>query len=84
VEARVSAQNVTLSLPKDLLKEARLLAVERGTSLSGLLAEYLGRAVREDTRYEEAQKRIRQRLRRGFNLGTGGAKLPARANLHER
>jgi hypothetical protein len=80
----LATQNVTLSLPRDLLKEARLLAVERGTSLSGLLTEYLTRAVREDARYEEAQKRIRQRLRRGFNLGTGGAKLPARDDVHER
>lgn len=77
-------QNVTLSLPRSLLKEARLLAVERGTSLSGLLAEYLERAVREDARYDEAQKRIRQRLRRGFDLGTGGSRVPSRADLHER
>ena len=80
----MSSQNVTLSLPKELLKEARLLAVERGTSLSGLLAEYLGRAVREDARYDAAQKRIRIRLRRGFDLGAGGSKLPSRAELHER
>ena len=61
-----------------------MLAVERGTSLSGLLTEYLGRAVREDAQYDEAQKRIRQRLRRGFDLGTGGSKLPRRDALHER
>lgn len=80
----MSTQNVTLALPKDLLKEARLVAVERGTSLSGLLAEYLERAVREDERYEQARRRIRQRLRRGFDLGTKGAKLPGRVHLHER
>jgi len=80
----MTTQNVTLALPKELLKEARLLAVERGTSLSGLLTEYLGRAVREDARYEQAQRRIHQRLRRGFDLGTKGALLPSRADLHER
>jgi len=80
----MSTQNVTLALPKDLLKEARLVAVERGTSLSGLLAEYLERAVREDERYEQARRRIRQRLRRGFDLGTKGSKLPTRVHLHER
>jgi hypothetical protein len=80
----MSSQNVTLSLPKELLKEARLLAVERGTSLSGLLADYLGRAVRDDIRYEAAQKRIERRLRRGFDLGTAGTRLPTRADLHER
>jgi hypothetical protein len=80
----MSTQNVTLALPKDLLKEARLVAVERGTSLSGLLAEYLERAVRDDERYQRARRRIRQRLRRGFPLGTQGSKLPARVHLHER
>ena len=80
----MSTQNVTLALPKELLKEARLMAVERGTSLSGLLADYLMRAVREDERYGQAQKRIRQRLKRGFDLGTKGSRLPSRAELHER
>ena len=80
----MSTQNVTLALPKELLREARHIAVERGTSLSGLLAEYLARAVREDERYEQAQKRIRLRLRRGFDLGTRGSKVPSRAALHER
>jgi len=80
----MTTQNVTLTLSKELLKEARLLAVERGTSLSGLLTEYLGRALREDARYEQAQRPIRQRLRRGFDLGTTGSMLPSRADLHER
>ena len=80
----MATQNVTLALPKELLKEARLIAVERGTSLSGLLAEYLGRAVREDEGYEQARKRIRKRLRRGFDLGTKGSRLPTRVQLHER
>ena len=35
------------------------MAVEPGTSLSGLLADYLMRAVRENERYGQAQKRIR-------------------------
>ena len=80
----METQNVTLSLPKDVLKEARLLAVERNTSLSRLLAEYLLRAVREDARYEAAQKRIQARLRRGFDLGTGGVTRHTRDELHER
>jgi len=80
----MATQNVTLALPKELLKEARLIAVERGTSLSGLRAEYLGRAVREDEGYEQARKRIRKRLRRGFDLGTKGSRLPTRVQLHER
>lgn len=77
-------QNVTLALPKDLLKEARLLAVERGTSLSALLVEQLRRTLRDDAGYEAARRRIRRRLRRGYDLGSGGERLPKRADLHER
>lgn len=80
----MATQNVTLALPKELLKEARLLAVERGTSLSALLTEHLRRAVQDDAGYEAASRRIRRRLRRGYDLGTGGKGLPARADLHER
>lgn len=80
----MATQNVTLALPKDLLKEARLLAVEQGTSLSALLAEQLRRALRDDAAYDAARRRLRQRLHRGYDLGTGGRRLPARDELHER
>jgi hypothetical protein len=84
VEVTVATQNVTLALPKELLREARLLAVARGTSLSALLAEQLRRAVHDDDAYEAARRRIRRRLRRGFDLGTRGGALPRRGDLHER
>ncbi|SHF72137.1 hypothetical protein SAMN02745218_02952 [Desulfofundulus australicus DSM 11792] len=34
-------QNVTLSLPKEVLRRAKHIAIERGTSLSGLLTHLL-------------------------------------------
>ncbi|MBI2357305.1 MAG: hypothetical protein HYV04_00035, partial [Deltaproteobacteria bacterium] len=37
----VEKQNVTLSIPKDVLREAKHLAVDRGISLSGFLVEAL-------------------------------------------
>ncbi len=79
----MTTQNVTLALPKELLREARLLAVARGTSLSALLTEHLRRALHDDAAYEAARRRIRRRLRQGFDLGSGGA-LPPRGDLHER
>lgn len=33
--------NVTLSLPKNVLRKAKYMAIERGTSLSGLLTPFL-------------------------------------------
>jgi hypothetical protein len=77
-------QNITLSLPRDLLKTARHLAVERGTSLSALLAEYLQRMVQEDKNYQRAAGRMKKRLKDGFVLGTGGEIVWTRADLYER
>ena len=40
--------NVTLSIDADLLKRARKIAVERDTSLTGLIREFLSDLVRKD------------------------------------
>ncbi len=75
-------QNITLSLEKDILKKAKLLAANRETSVSKLLAEELSRIVLQDDRYESAKRRALARLRKGFHLG--GQILARREELHER
>ena len=75
---------MTLALPKVLLREAKVVAAQRGTSLSALMVEGLQRAVRDEERYEQARRRIKRRLRRGFDLGTRGKRVPPRGALHER
>jgi hypothetical protein len=80
----METQNVTLSLPKAILNEARHLAVERGTSVSKLLAEYIERLVRDDENYRKAMRRARRRLASGFDLGTRGTIAVGREALHER
>jgi hypothetical protein len=80
----MARQNVTLSLPKELVRQARHLAVERGTSLSKLLAEQLQRAVADEERYEEARHRLNRRLARGLDLGTRGKRPASREALHAR
>jgi len=77
-------QNITLSLPRDLLISARHLAVERGTSLSGMLAEFLREMVDRDRAMRRAQQRIEERMAEGFDLGTGGTIGWTRDELHER
>ena len=77
-------QNITLSLPKDLLKQVKHLAIERDTSVSGLLSEYLERIVRDDRDYRQAETRIKRRLKSGFDLGTNGRLAWKREDLHER
>jgi hypothetical protein len=75
-------QNVTLKLDAEILKEARVLAAERGSSVSRLLAEKLEELVTEAKGYERARQRAVSRLRTGFDLGW---KRPnSRDELHER
>ena len=42
-------QNITLSLPEEDLREARVLAARRGTSVSQLLARMLRETVERET-----------------------------------
>lgn len=74
--------NVTLKLDAKLLKEARILAAEEGSSISGLLASKLEELVRERKGYDRARRRALARLRIGIDLGW---KRPrSRDELHER
>ena len=50
-------RNITLAIDHELLKQARALAAQRGTSISGLLAAELERLVRNDEEYQRAKVR---------------------------
>jgi len=74
--------NVTLKIEAELLREARVLAAEEGTSISALLSTRLEQAVRERKGYHQARRRALARLRRGFNLRWTPPR--SRDELHER
>jgi predicted transcriptional regulator len=80
----METQNVTLALPKELLLKAKRLAVERNTSLSGLLAQAIADAVAQEEAYTAAQRSHRALLEQGFDLGTDGVIGWSREALHER
>ncbi len=80
----MDTQNVTLSLPKQVLRKAKLIAVERNTSLSALLTQMIVEMVAEDDAYERARRRHQALLEEGFDLGTGGNVTWTRDELHER
>lgn len=77
-------QNITLSLPAEDLREARILAASRGTSVSRLLARMLRDLVEQETGYARARDRSLARLRAGMDLGTGGHLSGSRDGVHER
>ena len=74
--------NVTLKLDSEILKEARVLAAEKGSSISRLLAAKLEELVRERKGYDRARKRAVARLRAGLDLGW--TRPRSRDELHER
>lgn len=74
--------NITLKLDKELLREARILAAEEGTSISAILAVKLEEAVRKRKDYERAKKRALAILREGLELNW--ERPQSRDELHER
>lgn len=74
--------NVTVSLDAGLLRDVKVLAARRGTSISALLADALEQAVRSETAYAAAKERAVARLERGTDLGW--TPPASRGELHER
>ncbi|MGQ9585538.1 MAG: CopG family transcriptional regulator [Anaerolineae bacterium] len=77
-------QNITLSIPKEILRKVKAIAVQRRTSVSGLLTEALEEMVRQENAYAHARQRHLQWLEQGADLGSGGRILTRREELHDR
>ena len=74
--------NIPLKLDVDLLREARVLAAEEGTSISAMMADRLESLFRERKSYNRAKRRALNRLREGFDLHWKPA--ASRDEIHER
>jgi plasmid stability protein len=64
-------KNITVSVPDDVYREARIRAAERGSSVSGLVAEYLRSLSEEESefaRLEAQQRQVRDQIVR-FRAG---------------
>lgn len=77
-----TSRNITLALDEETLREARVLAAERGLSVSAFLRRELSGLVERQRGYSKARDAAIRRLRRGQSLG--GGKLPSREELHDR
>jgi len=78
----METQNITLSLPKSVLRRMKVLAAQRQSSVSRLLTQAVEKMLAEETDYEAARKRQTRLLEKGFTLGF---RKPAnRDELHER
>jgi plasmid stability protein len=59
--------NITVSVPDDVYRAARIRAAERGSSVSGLVAEYLRSLSERDAefvRLEVQQRRLQDQISR--------------------
>ena len=75
-------QNVTISISRDTVRRAKILAARRSTSISGLLAEQIEFLVGAEEAYERAERSALALLNEGFHLS---GMIPAtRDELHER
>ena len=79
---KAEKQNITLSLSKETLQKARVLAAQRGTSISGLLTQQLEEVVEKNDAYEQAKVRALAMLRSGF--GFHGIEHMTREEMHDR
>lgn len=80
----MNKQNITLALPKTLLKKAKIMAASLDKSLSEFLKETLEEKIKESNGYKTAKARQLKLLKTGFNLGTEGKIAISREDLHAR
>jgi predicted transcriptional regulator len=75
-------QNVTVRLSTETIRKARILAAQRSTSISGLIADQVEALIGVEESYQNAQAAALALMERGFHMG--GAIAAARDELHER
>lgn len=77
-------QNITISVPKDVLKKIKHIAVERETSVSALIVTLMQEIASSKDEYQAARRRHKKIMEKGFNLDTYGIITWDRDSLHER
>jgi hypothetical protein len=75
-------QNLTISLDRQTIQKAKVVAARRSTSISGLVARQIEILVGEEEAYERAERQAMNLLEQGFHLG--GVIRVNRDDLHER
>lgn len=76
-------RNITLSLPKDLIRQAKVYAAEHDTTVNGLVRELLAETLARDSRAQLAAKRVLELAEQGPYF-TADLRKISRQELHER
>jgi hypothetical protein len=79
-----ATRNVTLKVEGSLLEAARMLSASRGLSVSELFESLVRKVIAGDAAFRTRRKRFRDRMERGFDLGSRGKPPLTRTERHER
>lgn len=79
----MATRNFTLSLPKDVVRRARVLAAQQDTSVSALVSDYVKRITEDGIDYDTIWAREERLMAEGIGLEVGPITW-SRANVHER
>lgn len=77
-------QNVTLSLPRALLRKFRTYAASRNQSMTAIMTESIRQMVDQDQRNEKAKARFLKRIRNAPDRSAKGKIAWTRHEIHER
>ena len=77
-------QNITLSLPREVLRKGKMLAAQKGISLNELVRELLQMTAENEEGYHTCAERQIRRMQEGTQLGTKGKISWKRDQLHQR
>lgn len=78
----MTKRNLTLQLDDDLIRKAKVIAAERDTSVSKLVAEQITELVERDSSYDRAHRRYLELL--GSVHGSSDGQRFTRDELHDR
>jgi plasmid stability protein len=75
-------KNITVSLPDDVYRNARIKAAERDTSVSALVREFLTRLGEDESQFER-RKRLQDEVIASIRAFSAGDRL-SRDDIHDR
>jgi post-segregation antitoxin (ccd killing protein) len=79
----MSTRNITLTLPSELVRRAKVIAAGRDTSVSALVADYLQTLARQEDDYERLWREERALMAEGLAMRVGKVTW-SRDDSHER
>lgn len=79
----MAMRNLTLTMPEELVRRAKIAAAERDTSVSALVAEYFEALVQQEDGYDLMWAEEERLMQEGLPMRVGEITW-SRADLHER